>query len=374
MKKISGKRRAKIICHNARRERARLRRLLVRRRAPRRTRKKAPIAPRTALRKRIAIIPQTRAFVRLPAVLSLKDNFEETAAVLLNMRNLVLHNRRPIVLDFSNVTEIEAAATLLITAEIYRCNKVARYKRGLAVSGTYPHDHGVHLQLREMGFFKLIDVPDRDEIVDDRKEVDRPRFLRFFTFDAVMSVMAAALSDIVAVGAFEMSTVVKGRMTGALKEAMGNAVEHAYKQEGIHPSMKGRWFCAASVNPVQGEMMIALFDQGVGIPVTLDATAFERIMAILERGSISPSDGNMIAAATELYRTSTGQRGRGRGFRDMKKFVDSCDDGELRVLSNRGSYRYMKGDEKIIDHRLSIEGTLVEWRVRHGQAVEFEDA
>jgi hypothetical protein len=82
----------------------------------------------------------------------------------------------------------------------------------------------------------------------------------------------------------------------------------------------------------------------------------------------------MIAAATELYRTSTGQSGRGRGFRDMKRFIDECDDGELRVLSNRGSYRYMKDGEQIDDQEFSIGGTLIEWRVRHGQAVEFEDA
>jgi hypothetical protein len=98
------------------------------------------------------------------------------------------------------------------------------------------------------------------------------------------------------------------------------------------------------------------------------------VKAIITRWAWSPGDGHMIAAATEIYRTSTGQSGRGRGFRDMNRFIDECDDGELRVLSNRGSYRYIKDQEQIDDEELSIGGTLIEWRVRHGQAVDFEDA
>lgn len=120
--------------------------------------------------------------------------------------------------------------------------------------------------------------------------------------------------------------------------------------------------------------MIGLLDHGVGVPETLDATVLEMVKAAITRWSWRPGDGHMIAAATEIYRTSTGQRGRGRGFRDMKRFIDTCDDGELRVLSNRGGYRYMKGEEQIDDQELSIGGTLIEWRVRHGQLVDFEDA
>lgn len=373
MKKITGERWTKQVRVSQSRERKRLRRLqaLITNTASRKTSR----AKRRTTKAARSLVPrQERFLVKLPDVLSLRSNYERTVEALHAMRRLVLVHQRPVLLDFTDVHEIEAAATLVLTAEIYRCNELVRYSGGRIVSGSYPADVEVHLQLREMGFYKLIGVPDRPEIKDERDGTARPRFLRFFTFDSVMAEAAAILTDLVSVGAFEMADMVKGRMTGALKEAMGNAVEHAYKETGNYPSMKGRWFCAAYVNPTEREMMIALFDQGVGIPITLGATTFERIIAILERGSLSPSDGNMISAATELYRTSTGQRGRGRGFRDMKKFVDSCDDGELRVLSNRGSYRYMKGDEKILDHRLSIEGTLVEWRVRHGRAVEFEDA
>jgi hypothetical protein len=117
-------------------------------------------------------------------------------------------------------------------------------------------------------------------------------------------------------------------------------------------------------------MMIMILDQGVGIPNTLDANLLDLIAAALGDFKLRPTDGYMIKAATELHRTSTSQATRGRGFRDMKRFVDTCDDGELRVMSNRGTYAYVKGQETIDDHDASIGGTLIEWRVRHAAMVE----
>jgi hypothetical protein len=120
-------------------------------------------------------------------------------------------------------------------------------------------------------------------------------------------------------------------------------------------------------------MMIMILDQGIGIPKRLEPTIFEQVKAIM-RLTMAPSDGNMISAATELWRTSTGQGGRGRGFQDMKRFIDTCDDGELRVFSNRGAYTYMKdAAASVADFKDSMGGTLVQWRVRHAEKVEVSD-
>ena len=333
---------------------------------------KRPNVPSASPLETLIIVPRQKFVdVDIPQVFSLRENYSETIAVIDKLRTQVIDNCKPVLLLFDNVKSIEPAAILILAAEIERCRRFRRLNRGLIINGTYPSEMDVFLQLREMGFYKLIGVPERSEIPDDRESVDRPRFLKFFTFSQVLAGMAAQLSDLFSVGAFAMTDLVRGRMTGALKEAMGNAVEHAYVRPGRFPVQTGKWWCAAYVNPFQSEMMIILYDQGVGIPETLDATLFEAIKAIVTTRAWQPGDGHMIAAATELFRTSTGQSGRGRGFRDMKKFIDSCDDGELRVLSNRGSYCYMKGMERISDEVASICGTLVEWRVRHGQPVDF---
>ncbi|PSO12628.1 MULTISPECIES: hypothetical protein [unclassified Sphingobium] len=278
------------------------------------------------------------------------------------------------MIHFDSVEVLEPAATLLLSAEIRRCKEYRIHLGNVLINGTYPDDPNLVLQLQEMGFYRMIGVPDRPDIEDDREEDNRPRYLKFFTFDTVEAEAAALLTNLISVGAFAMNDQTKRRMTGAVKEAMGNAVEHAYPRIGDLPAEPSRWYCTAYVNPAAGEMMIGLLDHGVGVPETLDPTAIEVVKSLITRWSWSPGDGHMIAAATEIYRTSTGQSGRGRGFRDMKRFIDECDDGELRVLSNRGAYHYVRGMEQIADEELSIGGTLIEWRVRHGQAVDFEDA
>jgi hypothetical protein len=127
---------------------------------------------------------------------------------------------------------------------------------------------------------------------------------------------------------------------------------------------------------------IMLFDQGVGIPNTIDLEALERVRGLSDLFSRilggGPGDGALIWAATELHRTSTGQSGRGRGFRDMKRFTEACGDGSLRVLSNSGEYVYSCNpgrdpSESARDFRYSIEGSLLEWRFRTPETVEMPD-
>jgi hypothetical protein len=224
-----------------------------------------------------------------------------------------------------------------------------------------------------MGFFKLLDVDDSAPMPRGKPDADQPYFIPFRTLNSVHPQLAATFGEFVAKGAFKMNDLAQGRMVASIKEAMGNAHEHAYVKPGTYPVLPNRWWLAGHLNPHHREMMILILDQGVGIPETLEPTMFEQIKALLKR-TWTPTDGYMIAAATELHRTSTEKRGRGTGFQDMKRFVDTCDDGELRVLSNRGAYTYNKASQRIIDHSTSIGGTLIEWRVRHhGAPVEMND-
>lgn len=307
--------------------------------------------------------------IMLPPVLSLRDNFGPTVAAINQMREAVLVQNRPIQLYFDHVTEIEPAAVLLLTAEADRCRQLRPFRGQYMVMGNYPNSTEVFFQLREMGFYKLMRVDELDELPDERDHAGRPYFLPFVRLRLVDAEFAARLVDVISDTSVAMSSTAKRRMVAALKEARGNAVEHAYSDDTPFQSLSDRYWVAGYINPDTREAMMILLDQGVGIPRTLGPTRFEQIRAFL-RLEWQPSDGHMIAAATELHRTSTGERGRGKGFRDMKRFIDLCDDGELRVLSNQGCYRYMKAVDEISDEEQSIGGTLVEWRVRHEQTVE----
>lgn len=300
--------------------------------------------------------------------MSLRLNYAETLAPITRMREAVLLENKPVLLYFDRVENIEPAAALLLTAEADRCRRLRSYRGQQMVTGTYPASSEVFLLLREMGFYKVMRANEREEIPDERERAGRPYFLPFASFKLVHAEVAARLVELIADTSVTMSPVARRRLVGALKEAMGNAVEHAYSAETPYEVLSDRYWVAGYINPDINEAMLILFDQGVGIPETLGSTKFEQILAFL-RLQWQPSDGHMIAAATELHRTSTGERGRGKGFRDMKRFIDLCDDGELRVLSNRGGYRYMKTVDEITDQEQSVGGTLVEWRIRHEQTV-----
>jgi anti-sigma regulatory factor (Ser/Thr protein kinase) len=283
----------------------------------------------------------------------------------------VLKHNTPILLYFDKMKQLGPAAALVLVSEIYRCRQLRKWRGGTTVTGTYPESKEIFLLLREMGFYKVLAVDEHWSIPDGRPKKG-PYFIPFRTMNTVHPQLAASFCDVVAVGAFKMHELTQGRMVAAVKEAMLNAHEHAYQIRGEYDVMPKRWWLAGYVNPTTCEMMVMILDQGVGIPNTLDPTTYEKLNALLNL-SLQPSDGNMIAAATELFRTSTGQSGRGRGFQDMKRFIDTCDDGELRVLSNGGAYSYLKGARKIEDFGSSIGGTLVQWRVRHGKTVEVSD-
>jgi len=371
MRRQSPNKKAKYIRLVAKRERRRLRRL--RSRQARQAEAAAQISANLHVIAAHDLHPPSqreRVPIILPEVLSLRRNFAETVTAVDTLRKSVLIDGRPATLYFDEVRSIGPGATLMLTGEIYRCRYLRAWRQGFMVNGNYPSAPDVFFQLREMGFYGLIGVDDMAEILpDDRDRTGRPYFIPFRTNRGVDGEFASKFCDMVVAGAFDMGKRAKRRMVGALKEAMANTDEHAYLDPTGLPVMKRRWWLSGYVEPQAHEMMIMLLDQGIGIPASLGITRFQRIAAVLGLAA-TPTDGNIIAAATELHRSSTGAPGRGKGFRDMKSFIDECDDGELRVLSDRGTFRYMKDGQMVSDEASSIGGTLIEWRVRHGETVE----
>jgi hypothetical protein len=311
-----------------------------------------------------------RVPILLPTDLSLRTNYDATVKAIEAIRETVLSQNKPVILYFEHVERLEPSATLLLTAEIFRCRNLRPFGKHFMVQGTYPKRMDVFLQLREMGFYDLIGVDARDHIPDDPESPDRPWFLRFHSFNRAEPTIPRELSTWINDNAIPLTDVQRRRMNEALKEAMYNTQDHAYEKSGEWPRLNFRWWLGGFIIPANNEMMLILVDQGIGIPESLSAHPGEMIRSFLTSGSTRPSDAQMIQFATTLFRTSTGESGRGRGFRDMKRFVDESADGDLRVLSNRGCYHYMKEGEQISNFDRSIGGTLLEWRIQQPTKVE----
>jgi hypothetical protein len=322
----------------------------------------------------------------LPPVMSLSDAYDDTVACINLMRQTVLVKNQPVALHFEKVDRIDPSAALLLVAEIYRCRHLRHSARGRSVDGTYPRNPDVESQLKEMGFFKLLDIVSRN-VGEQQNTRSKPIFLNFITGVQVQSQAIHKFVEVIEkYNIINLNDPARRKLVGALIEAMSNANEHAYKLPTPIQSMSNRWWLCASINPQRNEVTVILCDQGVGIPNTIDLRLFEGLKLQLQSFdwfqvlSATRSDGVIIKAATELFRTGTGQAGRGKGFRDMKAFVDRCYEGELTVLSNRGKYHYIGGTsseitsrESFDDSAGSIGGTIIEWRIRNSDLVVMDD-
>jgi hypothetical protein len=230
------------------------------------------------------------------------------------------------------------------------------------VNGTYPPSAGAKKILSDIGFFKALKL--RDPL--EQKDLDEVRSLHIGLQSFVKTNAAEILrfKDTFIAAFPHFTNQEKQRMQAAIVEAILNCFEHAFGARGDFTTLGRRAWLSGYVNTEKNEFMMMVFDHGAGIPRTLKAN-FADFLTSLARGNVTPSESQIVRAATQLYRTSTDQPGRGRGFQSMKAFIDLCEDGELRVLSNRGVYIYAHSGERTLpDQAESLGGTLVQWRIR----------
>lgn len=376
MRKLSNKARLRLQRTSATRQRREIRRKVRRRYRDSQRQYLHAIRLRFAVSNNLPFDPRLdREQIIVPEVLSFADNHTATCALLNDIREKGLIGRSQIMLHFAHVRVVEPAATLVLVAEIHRLRSLRGYR---AVGGTYPPDREVYDLLTEMGFYRLIEVvePQAPRPVSDP---GRPVFLRFQSSNRFDAELPDQFVGVVERQVMAMNEVARGRLVGAMKEAMQNTLDHAYQRNLPGITMEGRWWLSARVNVVNREVMVLMYDQGVGIPETLPAGFYDTIRSALSGNvrfaglTVSPSDGAMIMAATKLYASRMPGSSRGRGFRNMQQFIDTCGAGELRVLSNKGSYSYMQDAENFSDHERSMGGTLIEWRFQSDGPVEMKD-
>lgn len=366
MQRLSARKKIKLIALLRRR-----RTQAARRRVPRETRR---TRIQTLIEQHSALFPyptgdQTRLPLLVPSRLSLRDNYDDTVALVNSIRSYALDQFIPVQLFFDQVTEVEPAALMVLTAEIHRCRSLRRHSGRPLVHGTYPNDPAVYAQLRESGFFKLLQIEDINPPEDEASTVV---VLPFLTDVEVPPERAEAFIDRLAqiiAGVVLMDEKSNRYLFGAVIEAMKNSYEHAYKLRPPHQMMGRRWWLTGALDIGRREVSILLFDQGIGIPHTLEPSLKARAESLAKLEGLTPPDSLMIEIATRIGQTSTGQSGRGRGFMTMKKFVDACDDGDLFIYSNFGLFAYNRNGSDRLEQGVSLGGTLIQWRFRHSATV-----
>ena len=208
--------------------------------------------------------------------------------------------------------------------------------------------------------FNLLEIknlpPNFNEIPSNFPE----KFLKFQSGDQAIGEDANKLNILISA----LTTLPKqSNLQIGLTEAMTNSINHAYPDEYMEKKdfSKKMWYMSASVNTTANILTVMFYDEGIGIPESLPKTwpeAIKSALWIINKGDI-------IKAATQVSRTSTNEKTRGKGLKDIKNYIDAVgeENSYLEIYSLKGYYRYQTLKEKTSENKNPIEGTLIQWKV-----------
>ena len=293
--------------------------------------------------------------VEMPKYVGLEGDFHDHLVDALHKIRRGVADGQPLCLSFRSTELMIASGTLLLFSEI---NRLKAISPALIIRCVPPKNERVAQVLQHLGLFQLMNyqssvVPTRADVVSWRKasssKVDGER---------VGSV----------IGAYEslQGKRAKQLFRGAT-EAMMNAMNHAYEEprnDGLAAPPEERWwlFCRER----EESFLVGVCDLGIGIPRSLPAKYPDEILRAAIKnltGGALRNDARLIQAATEIERTRTDRRGRGKGLADLKRIVDEVPGGVLSIFSNRGLLSYDGKSTKRQNFGRSIKGTVVLWEI-----------
>lgn len=297
----------------------------------------------------------------------------ELASFLRNLRKACIKHSR-VKISFARTEKVNCCGTLLMLAEIDRLTRALEGRCRLTCG--YPKDRTVEKAFQQIGLFAILGKRHRLVITKEDKTVANWRYASDISVnqqsaDALMKVIRAQVPD------------GYKKLVSGVGEAMDNAVHHAYLRprgdqlSGIPAADERRWWVFAEA--LDGWLVVAFCDLGLGIPVTLPEKWSEQVEDIIKLTMLSDGkrDRDMIKRSLELGRTRTEQEHRGKGMR--RNILKAAEDlgGRLSVYSNAGAvgidFRSSPAQFSNGAYAESILGTVIQWAVPLTESQDLED-
>jgi hypothetical protein len=319
--------------------------------------------------------------VNLPSNLCLDQNIDETLSYFSNLRYRTLlhgirnrprHTRIAWVrgyTDFTTMRRISPGAALILAAEYDRINRVGNSMPNTIDIGRW--DPLVYSTLFGLGFFDLLNVANPGSANQALPSPEESNLVQAPMQRGENANWAGAgevllhLFDVV--GGDDAARV---NLLGAVVDAIENVRGHAYSGRS---TLQGRlippfWWLSGGADRDAKKLTLAIYDQGVTIPVTLpNKWAGSKVLnafLTLFGHAFDPDgpdyDGKALQAAMQLSSTATGLTERGKGLSKIRDVVSQCKGGRLKVISRRGIYSFENGTETFQTGSTPLLGTLVE--------------
>ena len=290
--------------------------------------------------------------------------------------------------DVSTIKRITPSAALVLTAEYDRIRRISGSKWfAINIDKWSPEVLSV---LDQLGLFEIMEVNKSAKCLNAPLGKANLFVLPMRSGDKVIGSEADDMNRELATVAIEAAYHPKSSGMGVEKEpeewlnkaagiyailieAMDNVITHAYPAGHVSEFRTlRRWWMTAAIDRGERKLTVAIYDQGISIPVSLPTWQnygkLQRFARRVFGRSHNPrdqtQDGEAIRIATRVAVSATRRSYRGKGLAVMAEFIHQCRDGRLRILSRCGECLYTKRDGYTVrSHPLSIGGTLVEWEV-----------
>jgi len=169
------------------------------------------------------------------------------------------------------------------------------------------------------------------------------------------------------------TAIRRTRLYDALVEATENTRHHAYPEDGhFHHQHVNRWWITGAVDVDHKKITIVAYDQGITIPGSLPRWAghnyvlkgLRRLLGWEPPPDDTTYDGARLRFAVTKPRSSTGLEERGKGLPLLKRIIDECAQGSLRIVSRCGEFVYETGKKpRSRQLQTPMAGTLIEWEL-----------
>ncbi|MGS4679579.1 hypothetical protein ACKURH_10240 [Enterobacter soli] len=311
-------------------------------------------------------------FLTLPDVMNFSSNYHRTMQAIQTIRHLtgrkIFNNQcyRLCFVDFSKIQYISASAALVLTAELSKWDDSVRQRLRPKVKAW---DKNILSQFDELGFFDLFRNKDSFEL-EKEKGPSNIRFVKYMKGhlhdDEKTQHLKGEIKRIVGESLEKWTFLYSG-----LSEAITNVVHHAYPDNKGYTEDDKKWYLTASYDSEQRIIKVVFYDQGITIPGSLpDSKLHEKVLSYLAKLPLAERkrDEQILKAAVEIKRSSTGEEDRGKGLQDLLEFIKQRGAGYLSIMSGKGLYKYSQQDNKTevksVNFTLPVCGTLIVWSTK----------
>lgn len=302
--------------------------------------------------------------IKAPFKLDLGDNAIELVKTIRAVSNRVLVMNKPVRIDFKNTKQFYVTGAIYLYAEMNRIINSSNLKKPITL--IRPLDKKPCEVMKQIGLFDLCN--DEVNIQPEYEDVIYWRLVKGFNQNG--EIQGKHIEEVTNMANTKSQKLQVHDIWKGINEAVNNVVEHAYKVprfDKFHGLEDTKWWMLSNVK--DNYFVTAVCDLGCGYSKTIEKTIPEMFLLGLKKIiNAGNSDVFSIQAAMEYGRSSTKQENRGKGSLDTQSVLTSHGVGELIILSNSGTVKYLmdKGEikqEYSRDIGIDVGGTIVWWKL-----------